>query len=91
MWKSRDAASQPDSTKLTMQASDAAIARIEEGQDYFNYYGREGGIIPRNVRYVKIHSSVRAIKDGTMYKRIYCLAIVNLNDGLEQIGSHAFP
>ena len=75
-----------------MQLSNAASAIAEaEVADYFIYYGRWGEIIPWDVTHVKIHSSVRAIKDGTMYKRIYCLAIVNLNDGLEQIGSHAFP
>ncbi len=58
-------------------------------RDYFIYTGQEGEGVPEDVIRVAIDSSVRAIKDGAFS---WCteLVIVNLSDGLEEIGFSAF-
>jgi hypothetical protein len=73
-----------------MQLSDAAsaIARWWR-RDYFVYYGREGEEVPNDVTHVKIHSSVRAIRNEAFEHRSQ-LRIVILNEELEEIGEWAF-
>jgi hypothetical protein len=73
-----------------MKHSDAISAiAIEEGRDYFVYYGREGEIVPEDVTHVRIDSSVRAIEKKAFYGRRK-LIIVLFNDDLEEIGVEAF-
>ena len=73
-----------------MQLSNDASAIAEaEVADYFIYYGRWGEIIPWDVTHVKIHSSVRAIKDRAFRGRGQVVTVF-LNDGLEEIGEWAF-
>ena len=57
--------------------------------DWYIYYGRNGEIVPEDVVRVRIHTSVRAIKDEAFYNR-WQLTTVILNDGLEEIGERAF-
>ncbi len=75
---------------VVMQLSDAASAiACWWRRDYFVYYRREGQIVPRVVNCVKIHSSVREIRDRAFW-RSEQLRIVILNNGLEEIGENAF-
>ena len=76
--------------QLGADEDDEDIA-IDEGlQDYFVYYEwMEEGDIPEDVTHVRIHSSVRAIKNYAFYDRRQ-LRIVILNDELEEIGVWAF-
>jgi hypothetical protein len=69
--------------------SAASAIALEEGPDYFIYYVRLGETIPWNVTHVRIHSSVRVIKEKAFRGRRQ-LMIVFLNDGLEEIGECAF-
>jgi hypothetical protein len=74
-----------------MQLPDAAsaIALGVGPQDYFIYYGREGESVPNNVTHVKIHSSVKTIRDSA-FRFHGQLRIVILNEELEEIGAYAF-
>ena len=81
--------------KTTMQLADAAEAIANDAglQAYFIYYERmERGDVPDDVTHVRIHSSVRAIKDDAFnyfnYRRQ--LRIVILNEKLLEIGLRAF-
>ena len=58
----------------------SAIALREERENFI-CYGREGEIIPEDVIRVRIHPSVRAIKDKA-FERREKLAILILNDEL---------
>ena len=73
--------------QLWNAASGIALA-VEDGR-YYVYYGREGEVIPRNVTHVLIDSHVRAIK-AHAFQGHGQLAVVILNDGLEEIGQAAF-
>ena len=56
---------------------------------YFVYHGREDEVVPRDVIRVRVHPSVRVIKDFA-FKQCSTLTTVILNDGLEEIGEDAF-
>jgi hypothetical protein len=75
-----------------MQLADAveAIATDAGLQDYFVYYEWMGSRdVPEDVTHVRIHSSVRRIKDKAFWWRTQ-LRIVILNKELEEIGADAF-
>ncbi len=60
-----------------------------EGDGCFIYRGEGRGCLPRDVTRVKVHQSIKAIKD-----KAFCqcskLTIVNLGKGLEEIESVHF-
>ncbi len=58
-------------------------------REYFVYNGQEGDDVPEDVIRVRVHPSVRAIKDWAFWGR-RGLAIVILNNGLEEIGYQDF-
>ena len=70
-------------------ANNVAIAPPEEGRDHFVYHGGEGEVIPRDVTRVKIHSSVRVIKNRA-FSGCSGLTTLTLGNGLEKIGAQAF-
>ena len=75
-----------------MQLADAAeVIAIDAGpQAYFVYYEWMGkNDVPEDVKHVRIHSSVRRIKDKAFWWRTQ-LRIVILNEELEEIGAYAF-
>ena len=55
----------------------------------FVYIGGEGHSIPQDVAHVNVHPTVRAIEDWAFFRRLE-LKIVNLREGLEEIGQAAF-
>ncbi len=73
-----------------MQLSDSPQPLLDDEPDCFMYYDwMENEDVPRDVTHVKADSSVRVIKDWAFDNRQQ-LAIVILNDGLEEIGRYAF-
>ena len=75
-----------------MQLADEAeaIANDDELREFFIYYDwMERDDIPRDVTHVRIHASVRRIKDEAFKDRTE-LRIAILNAGLEEIGRRAF-
>ena len=66
-----------------------AIAPPEEGRDHFVYRGRVGEVIPRDVTRVKIHLSVRVIKNWA-FSGCSKLTSVTLGDGVRVIKREAF-
>jgi hypothetical protein len=72
-----------------MQLSNAASAIALQEPDNFVYYWQEDESILRDVTQVIVHSSVRAIKDYSLY---CCMQLVILifNEELEKIGWEAF-
>jgi hypothetical protein len=65
--------------------SDVAAHKI----DYFLYTGQCGGDILRDVTHVRVHPSVRAIKNWA-FNECRQLSPVILGNGLEEIGERAF-
>ncbi len=55
----------------------------------FIYRGEEENNVPRDVKIVKVHPSVKAIEGGA-FSHCSKLAIVSLGEGLKEIGSSAF-
>ncbi len=72
-----------------MQLSNAASAIALLEPDNFVYYWQEDESILRDVTHVKVHLSVRTIKDYAFYCCMQ-LVIVILNKELEKIGWEAF-
>jgi hypothetical protein len=72
-------------------ADEADAIAIEAGPEVnFVYYGwMERGDVPEDVTHVRIHSSVRRIKDKA-FSESWDLRIVILNEELEEIGEEAF-
>jgi len=64
-----------------------ALESIDLGE-YFAYHGRENEIVPKYVIRIKIHPSVKVIKERAFEKRVQ-LTTVTPNDGLEEIGERA--
>jgi hypothetical protein len=58
-------------------------------QEIFIYTGQENDMIKRDVIHVRVHPSVKVIKDNA-FGSCYDLATVILNEGLEEIGRAAF-
>ena len=57
--------------------------------EYFFYYGQEGKDILEDVICIRIHSSIKAIKDLAFHEHRQ-LVVAILNEGLEVIGREAF-
>ena len=57
---------------------------------YFIYIGRGGLDIPRDVTHVRVHPSVKGIKDEAFSHCCPMLTHVDLGDGFEEIGERAF-
>jgi len=58
-------------------------------EGYFVYHGREDEVVPRDVIRVRVHPSVKVIKEKAFYEREQLTTVI-LNHGLEEIGEGAF-
>jgi hypothetical protein len=74
---------------IAAYAKPATMGRIRNLEGYFVYHGREDEIVPRDVIRVRVHPSVKVIRQSA-FEYQYQLTTVILNDGLEEIGKYAF-
>jgi hypothetical protein len=65
------------------------IIAPERWQQYFVYSGWEGEDFPEDVIHVRVHLSIKVIKDCASYYRTQLMTVI-LNNGLEEIGKRAF-